>query len=517
MSSSSHPGRNLASLGLLLGAVIFGMVLAGGLDLSATGAAAPVPAAPGAALSPASQAEARSGAPYMPSFADLAEKVLPAVVSIEAQTIEKAGARRGPGQGGSQDPFQFFFGPRGGQPQGDDNREYRSDSGGSGFVVSADGYVVTNNHVIEGATKLRVRLAERYYDATVKGTDPATDLALLKIETGRPLSFLPLGDSDRLRQGDYVMAIGNPLLLDHTVTVGVVSAKGRSIGLTRDSSFENFIQTDAAINRGNSGGPLVNLAGEVIGIATAMNGGAENIGFAVPVSTLKSVLPQLREKGKVSRGYIGVNITNIDFDRAQAFGLPEAGGALVTQVVDDSPAAKAGVEHGDVVLSVDGRAVKETRDLIDYVSAQGPGKKVELEILRDGKRLRRTVELSERQGDEVAESSDKAEEGTRGFSWLGLEYQDLTPALRQSLGLAGSIAGVLVREVTASSPLYDEGVSQGDLIIEVNGQPTPNVKEFEAVVSGVPSGSFLRLYLRRANPQAQGSRQVNYFAIVRVP
>ena len=151
------------------------------------------------------------------------------------------------------------------------------------------------------------------------------------------------------------MAIGNPLLLDHTVTVGVVSAKGRSIGLTRDSSFENFIQTDAAINRGNSGGPLVNLAGEVIGIATAMNGGAENIGFAVPVSTLKAVLPQLMEKGKVSRGYIGVNITNIDFDRAQAFGLAEAGGALVTQVVEDSPAAKAGVEHGDVILSVDGR------------------------------------------------------------------------------------------------------------------------------------------------------------------
>ncbi len=190
--------------------------------------------------------------------------------------------------------------PGAGSRTGTTIAKYRSDAGGSGFVVSADGYVVTNNHVIEGATKLRVRLEDRYYDATVKGADPATDLALLKIEAGKSLAYLPLGDSDRLRVGDYVMAIGNPLLLDHTVTVGVVSAKGRSIGLTRDSSFENFIQTDAAINRGNSGGPLVNLAGEVIGIATAMNGGAENIGFAVPVSTLQAVLPQLKEKGKVS-------------------------------------------------------------------------------------------------------------------------------------------------------------------------------------------------------------------------
>ncbi len=206
-------------------------------------------------------------------------------------------------------------------------------------MVSADGYVVTNNHVIDGASKIRVRLNERIYDAELKGADPATDLAVLKIDPkGATLSYLPLGDSDRLRVGDYVMAIGNPLLLDHTVTVGVVSAKGRSIGLSQDASFENFIQTDAAINRGNSGGPLVNLRGEVIGIATAMNWGAENIGFAVPVNTLKSVLPQLRDKGRVTRGYLGINIQNLDYDRAQAFGLEQAGGALVTRVVDGSPA-----------------------------------------------------------------------------------------------------------------------------------------------------------------------------------
>jgi serine protease Do len=312
------------------------------------------------------------------------------------------------------------------------------------------------------------------------------------------------------------MAIGNPLLLDHTVTVGVVSAKGRSIGLTRDSSFENFIQTDAAINRGNSGGPLVNLSGEVIGIATAMNWGAENIGFAVPVSTLKAVLPQLREKGKVSRGYIGVNISNIDYERAQAFGLPEAGGALVTQVVEDSPASKAGVEHGDIVLSVDGRKVKETRDLIEYVSAQGPGKSVDLEILRDGKRFTKRVELSERVGDS-AESAAEDKPGTSGIEWLGLDYQDLTPGLKQSLGLPATVEGVLVSEVAASSPLYDEGVAEGDIIVEVNGDPVASSRDFEKALEALPSGSFARLYLKRVDTRSGSDRQVNFFAVVRVP
>ncbi len=507
MSSSSSRSRQVTTLALVFGAVVFGMVLAGGLNLSTSGAAAPGPD-PG----PQAPAAVRAGTGYLPSFADLAEKVLPAVVSIEAQTIEKG---RNRSYHGGQDPFDFFFGPRS-RPEGDDQREYRSDSGGSGFVVSADGYVVTNHHVVEGATKLRVRLEERYYDAEIKGVDPATDLALLKIDAGTNLAFLPLGDADRLRVGDYVMAIGNPLLLDHTVTVGVVSAKGRSIGLMRDSSFENFIQTDAAINRGNSGGPLVNLAGEVVGIATAMNWGAENIGFAVPVNTLKAVLPQLKEKGKVSRGYIGVNIANLDYERAQAFGLSEAGGALVTQVVEGSPAEKAGLKHGDVVVAVDGRKIKETRDLIDYVSAQGPGRKVELELLRDAKRMKLQVELTERQGDQTVEA-DAKEGSSNGVDWLGLEYQDLTPALRQNLRLADGVEGVLVREVAAASPLYDEGVGEGDLIVEVNGQPVANVRAFEKAVEAAPSGSFLRLYVKRVDARGRSDRDVNFFAVVRVP
>jgi serine protease Do len=456
------------------------------------------------------------GGTYVPSFADLAERVLPAVVSIDAQTIEQ----RSPNSRRRQfSPFDFF-GPQG--PDGDGGgggrgREFRSDAGGSGFVVSEDGFVVTNNHVVEGATKVRVRLGERVYDAQVKGVDPATDLALLKIDTGRKLPFLRLGDSDRLRVGDYVMAIGSPLALGQTVTVGVVSAKGRAIGLTQDTSFENFIQTDAAINRGNSGGPLVNLKGEVVGIATAMNWGAENIGFAVPVNTLGAVLPQLRDKGKVSRGYLGINIQNLDYDRAKAFGLAEESGALVTSVVDGAPADRAGVEHGDVVVAVDGRPVKETRDLIDYVSGRPPGATVNLQILRNGKRLDRKVELSERVlpgGDD----EDESEDPSRGIDWLGLDFQDLTPQVRESLGLGANERGVVVSEVAASSPLYDEGVAPGDLIVELNGRPVGSAEELEGAVSEAQAGSYLRFYLKRFGPQQRGGTDsVSYFAVVRVP
>jgi serine protease Do len=497
---------------MLAGAVAFGMVLAGALDLGPAGMAAPVAATASSAAAPA------AALVPLPSFADLAERALPAVVSIDAQTIERGHppVRRGqPGQPGQQDPFEFFFGPR--QRGGDDDaqREFRSDAGGSGFVVSTDGYVVTNNHVVEGATKIRVRLEGRDYDAELKGTDPATDLALLKIDAGRPLVALPLGDSEALRVGEQVMAIGNPLALGSTVTVGVVSAKGRSIGLTRDTSFENFIQTDAAINRGNSGGPLVNLRGEVIGIASAMNWGAENIGFAVPVDTLKAVLPQLRDSGRVSRGYLGINIQNMTWERAQAFGLDTAEGALVTTVVDDAPASQAGVRHGDVVLNVDGRKVKETRDLIDYVSSKPPGSEVTLDVLRDGKRLKLEVELSEREtlADAAANAQD---DEASGIEWLGLDYQDLSPGLRQNLGVPEEVDGVVVREVTGSSPLYDEGLTSGDLVTEVNGRAVTDVATFEREVGGAPSGSFLRLYVRRFDPRGRGVG-AGFFAIVRVP
>jgi serine protease Do len=486
---STHRKRHLATFLLVLGAVVFGMVLAGGLQLTLPGMAADSDVA----LSATHIASSRPAIATLPSFADLAQAVDPAVVSIQAATIEKGGDSRVPhgrgGRGGrgngGNDPFEFFFGPRQGQPGGGNGdgqpEEFRSDAGGSGFVVSRDGLVVTNYHVVEGASEVKVHLNDRDYTAVVKGTDPSTDIALLKIDAGHDLRYVELGDSDSVRVGDWVMVVGNPLNLDKTVTTGVISAKGRSLGIS-DASFENFIQTDAAINFGNSGGPLLDLQGRVIGIATAINYGAENIGFAVPVNTLKQVLPQLQQKGKVSRGYLGIRVGNISFAQAQAFGLPNTDGALVGSVEDNTPAEKAGVKHGDVILSVDGIKVKQTHDLINYVSAKGPTGSVTLQIFRDGKTMDRQVKLSERPGAQE-QASVKPEKGETGIDWLGIQYQDLTAALRASHGLPEGTDGVVVTNVSPSSPLYEQALRPGSVVTEVNGQPVKSVAEFEKAVA----------------------------------
>jgi len=376
--------------------------------------------------------------------------------------------------------------------------------------------VVTNYHVVEGATTVKVHLDNRDYTATVKGTDQATDIALLKIDAGNNLRYLELGDSDRLRVGDWIMVIGNPLNLDKTVTVGVVSAKGRSIGIN-DVSFENFIQTDAAINFGNSGGPLLNMQGQVVAIATAINYGAENIGFAVPVNTLREILPQLRQSGKVSRGYLGVQITNLDYQTAQAFGLSSTDGALVGQVDDGTPGARAGIEHGDIILTVDGHEVKNTRDLINYVSDRGPNATVALGILRNGKRLEKNVKLGERPTQATpASNSDEGRES--GIDWMGIQYQDLSGDFRGGHGVPDNVAGVVVTNVAPTSPLYDQRIRPGDVITEVNGQSVKGVSDFERLVRGAKSGSFLRLYVMRpVPPQSGGGKPLPFFAVVKVP
>jgi len=338
---------------------------------------------------------------------------------------------------------------------------------------------------------------------------------VLKIDAGRSLPFLKLGDSERLRVGDYVMVVGNPLNLDHTVTVGVVSAKHRTIGIN-DASFENFIQTDAAINRGNSGGPMVDLAGQVVGIASAMNWGAENIGFAVPVNTLKSVYDDLRDRGRVRRGYLGIKIRALSWEEAQAFGLASTDGALVESVDESTPAAKAGLAHGDVIVGVDGRAVKESRDLIDYVSGVGPDKAVDLEVIRNGKRMSLSVRLAERpSSDEQAQQEPGG--GSSGIDWLGIDYQDLNAGTRQNFGLPSSVSGVVVTDVKPSSPLYDQGVAPGDVITEVNGQTVADSKQLEGAISKVRSKQFLRLYVVRGAGRRGEGGPTQFFAIVRVP
>jgi len=483
MSGTSQ--RQFTTAALVIGAVVFGMVLAGGLELTPSARS----------QSAFEESAAPAAAPIvsgLPSFADVVELVSPAVVSIDAATFESADERRR-GQ-----PFEFFMGPRGRDENPD--REFRRDSGGSGFLVSDDGYVVTNNHVIRGAERLRVRVGDREYDADVKGTDRATDLALLKIDSEDSFDFLTLGDSDSLRPGDWVMAIGSPAGLDNTVTVGVVSAKQRRIGISAETtSFENFIQTDAAINFGNSGGPLLNLAGQVIGINTAINYGSENIGFAVPVKTLRNVLPQLRDIGRVRRGYLGMGVNDLTAEAAEAYGLESTDGALVASVNEDTPAQKGGLKVGDIVLRVDDVTVESTRGLIDYVSVQGPDAEVELEVLRNGKVMKRSVTLAERPVEGEAEVDD-AEEETSGIEWLGIRYQDLVSGLRSMHRIPEDVTGVWITEISPRSPLYDAGVrTEGviSIIAEVNGEEIASVEDLERVVGAVPSGTRLRLYVRR--------------------
>ncbi len=499
--------RKLLTAVLVFGAVVFGMVLAGGLDLTSPSVSAPTDS------SRARPALAVSNG--FPDFAELADRVGPAVASIEARSFERAPSRR------QVDPFEFFFGPpRRRDPRNEDNgdgEEFRQESGGSGFVISADGLVVTNNHVIRGAEEVQVHLGERTYEAEVKGKDAATDLALLQIKGEGEFPYLDLGNSDELRVGEWVMAIGSPLGLADTVTVGVVSAKGRRINISQETqSFENFIQTDAAINFGNSGGPLVNLRGEVVGINTAINWGSENIGFAVPVGILEQVLPALRDEGRVRRGYLGIGVLDLDQDAAEAFGLTSTDGALVTDVMEDQPAQKAGLRQGDIILGVDGRKIKTTRELIDYVSLQGPEASVEVELLRNGKRMTKTVQLAERPSD-TAEVPEADEDEERGIEWLGLRYQNLTPGLRESHGIPDGFEGVWITSVSPRSPLYDEGVQTRNvinIITEVNGEAVTDVEEFEAIVRDAPPASRLRIYLERFS----GGRELGpIFAFPQVP
>ncbi len=503
--------RGVLTAILIFGAVIFGMVLAGGLNLTSRSVGSPAPQA----AADSSDEPVLAVTNGFPDFAELAERVSPSVASIEAHSFESSSRQRR-----RVDPFEFFFGPprrRDQQPEGNE-REFRQDSGGSGFVISADGLVITNNHVIDGADELKVHLGDRTFDAVVKGRDPETDLALLQVETDEKLDYLPLGDSKQLRVGEWVMAVGSPLGLADTVTVGVVSAKGRRINISRETgSFENFIQTDAAINFGNSGGPLINLRGQVVGINTAINYGSENIGFAVPVNTLQQVLPALREVGRVRRGFLGVGVNDLDRDAAEAFGLSSTDGAMVTEVQPGQPADKAGLNHGDIILSADGMSIESTRELIDYVSSTAPGTKVELDILRNGKRLTKTVTLAERPS-EGREAAEESGEGESGIGWLGIRYQDLTPGLRESHGLPEGLAGVWITSVSPRSPLYDEGVTQTQNVItvitEVNGEKVDSVSAFEGKVTEASPGSRLRIYLRRF---VNGQEQQPLFAFPRVP
>lgn len=464
-----------------------------------------------AVLALSNRAEAR-GAPD--SFADLAEQVSPAVVNITTSTIV---AQR---EGGPQpmipegSPFEDFFrdfldrNQRGPNGNGDNERhQRRSQALGSGFVISEDGFIVTNNHVIEGADEIMIEFFSGgdQLPAKVIGTDPNTDIALLKVESEAPLDYVSFGDSDVMRVGDWVMAVGNPLGQGFSVSAGIVSQRNRELS----GAYDDYIQTDAAINRGNSGGPLFNMDGEVIGVNTAIlspNGGSIGIGFAMSSAVVDRVVGQLKEFGETRRGWLGVRIQDITDDIAEALGLDNTNGALITDV-PDGPAKDAGILANDIILSFDGVEVTDTRELVRIVGNAPVGKAVRVMILRDGKTETLKVTLGRRE-DAVAASGDNTEEeapeATEEGDVLGMILSQLDDATREELGLNPGARGLVVRDVEEDSEAFEKGIRAGDVISEAGQQEVSSIKDLEDQLSAARDGgrkSVLLLVRRDGNPR----------------
>ncbi|HSP13960.1 MAG TPA: trypsin-like peptidase domain-containing protein [Thermoanaerobaculia bacterium] len=502
MSQSTK--RILSTIAIIIASVAFGVVITADLGLMRKSAAQ--------TSTPITTSQGPVTSVTIPSFADVASRVMPAVVSITSTELVKQSDSR---RFGGIDPFDFFFpdprqnphrAPRGQQNDDDDERPQRS--GGSGFIISPDGYILTNNPVVEGATKVEVHFGAdengnggRTIPAKIIGRDTATDIALVKIDVGQNLPYVPLGDSDRIRKGDWAIAIGNPFQLENTLTVGVISAKGRALGFSEETrSFENFIQTDAAINFGNSGGPLMNINGEVVGINTAIRGGgAQGLGFATPINTAKRLLPQLKQ-GKVTRGYLGMTITEVTEDARETFNLPPSTtGALVQNVTPGKPADKAGIQHGDVVVEIDGRPIKSNRDLIDYISYLPVGSDVKIAALRNGQRQTFNARTAERPTEQTASEETTGGPAEPARNKLGIAVQDVTPALRQNYGLPDDARGVIVTDVKAVSAAADAGIAEGDVISEVQGQRVNNSSDFRSAIERFRSGQKVRMYVTSAS------------------
>jgi serine protease Do len=426
----------------------------------------------------------------LPDFVALAKKLKPEVVNISTtQTVKESDARDSFGQN-QNDPFgefwQRFFGgplPRGQQKQR---------SLGSGFIIGQDGLILTNYHVVDDAEKITVGLSDgREFTGKVVGKDPKTDIALVKINA-QNLPVAPLGDSDRLQVGEWVMAIGNPFGLDNTVTSGIVSAKDRQIG---EGPYDHFIQTDASINPGNSGGPLINLRGEVVGIDSAIysqSGGNIGIGFAIPINLVKELLPQLESTGKVTRGWLGVSIQGMTPDLAASLGLDNAKGALVSSVVHDSPADRAGIKSGYVIVGYEGKKIDNANDLPFLVAGTPVGKTVSLQVLHGKETITLPVTIEKMQEQEaIASTSEKGD--------LGLTVEEITPEVAQNLGLDRT-RGVVVRAVAPDSLGEEAGLLPGDIIREIDRKPIRNLSDYKKIMaSAVQQKSVLFLIQRQDN------------------
>jgi serine protease Do len=451
---------------------------------------------------PATAAEVPVGA----SLAPLIERLAPAVVNISTTTTVKNPHGRL--------PFNPFFR----QPQPDEQGEQHGQSLGSGFLLNAEGFILTNNHVVKDATDIRVRLSDdTEYVAKVVGKDAATDVALIKLNAPpKGLPTVVLGDSDATRQGDFVLALGSPFNLRGTATLGIVSAKHRN-SVNQGGTYDDFLQTDAAINPGNSGGPLFNLRGEVIGINTAIVSPqiGQGIGFAVPINLAKSLLPQLQAKGKVVRGYMGVSVTDLSPDLARAFNLPAGTkGALVQQVMPKAPAAKAGVEAGDVIVALNGKSLESSGALTRGVALVPPGEKVTLAVRRRGAEKTFTFAVDQRPDEEAAEAGGESDESAAEpgkAPKLGVRLQQLTPEIAGRLGLE-DVKGVLVAGVTDGGPADRAGVEKGDVITEVNQASVARPADITAIVGKLKDGDLVLFRVRRGDvslylPVPVGGRQ----------
>ncbi len=434
---------------------------------------------------------ARENVPtVLPNFAELARQVKPGVVNIRTVKIQKEG---GPvfrhffgNPFGDRDPFRDFFG------EGGPGREFRQQSLGSGFILDSEGYIVTNNHVIEGADQIKVRLFdEREFDARIIGRDSKTDLALIKIEGAKDLRPLRLGDSDKLEVGSWVLAVGSPFGLEQTVTAGIVSAKGRFIGA---GPYDDFIQTDASINPGNSGGPLLNLQGEVVGINTAIIAQGQGIGFAIPVNLAQSIIAQLKERGSVVRGWMGVGIQDLTPELAQYYGLKDQRGVLVTQVFPGDPADKAGMKVKDVILSVDGKTVHNSRELSSTVAGMEVGREVPVKVLRDGKEQTLRVKLAERKDTDQPVRSQAPQDSDD----LGIRAADLNPDTARRFGLDPEERGVLIVQVRSGGKADQAGMRQGDVVKEVNRVPVTSVQEMRTEYQKVRAGETVLFLVKRS-------------------
>ncbi len=443
------------------------------------------------------------------SFADLAEKVSPSVVNITTATVvsQDTGPQPMVTEGSPfEDFFRDFLDREGeGQPP----RTRRSSALGSGFVISEDGYIVTNNHVIEGADEIVIEFFGNRgeLDATVIGTDPNTDIALLKVETDEPLPFVPFGDSEAIRVGDWVMAMGNPLGQGFSISAGIISARGREL----QGTYDDFLQTDAAINRGNSGGPLFNMDGQVIGVNTAIlspNGGSIGIGFAMASNVVTKVVDQLKEFGETRRGWLGVRIQDVSDDVAEAMGLSSTNGALVTDV-PDGPAKDAGMEAGDLILSFAGEEVANTRELVRIVGNSGVGETVRVVVLRDGQTQTLKVVLGRREealaNDEGGSSNDSTPTPeVQQQTILGMTLSEMTDELREELGLDAGAQGLVVTAVQADSEAAAKGLIEGDVITEAGQQQLTSIAQLEERIASARDGgrqSLLLLVRRGGDPR----------------